>query len=121
MKALIRVLIFAFVFTPLSLTHAAPVSSQALLGEIAPPQLSELQSALQDQQIRDQLIERGVDPAQLEQRLATLTPQELQTLNAQIDELPSGGLLGALVLIFIVLIITDAIGATDVFNFVDPV
>ena len=57
----------------------------------------------------------------LEQRLASLTPQELQTLNQQIDELPNGGIIGTLVLIFLVFVITDALGATDLFPFVDPI
>tara|TARA_R110002167_G_scaffold180045_1_gene380180 strand:+ start:1654 stop:2022 length:369 start_codon:yes stop_codon:yes gene_type:complete len=121
MKQLIRILILTLVFTPLGLTQAAPISSDALLGQAAAPQLSQLQAALQGQQIRDQLLERGVDPQMLEQRLASLTPQELQTLNQQIDELPNGGIIGTLVLIFLVFVITDALGATDLFPFVDPI
>lgn len=121
MKQLIRILILTLVFTPLGLTQAAPISSDALLGQTSAPQLSQLQAALQGQQIRDQLLERGVDPQMLEQRLASLTPQELQTLNQQIDELPNGGIIGTLVLIFIVFVITDALGATDIFPFVNPI
>lgn len=121
MKHFIRILILTLVFTPLGLTQAAPVSSDALLGQTSAPQLSQLQAALQDQQVRDQLLERGVDPQVLEQRLASLTPMEMQTLNQQIDELPNGGIIGALALIFVVLVITDMLGATDVFTFVDPI
>ena len=121
MKHFIRILIMTLVFTPLGLTQAAPVSSDALLGQTSAPQLSQLQAALQDQQVRDQLVERGVDPQVLEQRLASLTPMEMQTLNQQIDELPNGGIIGALALIFVVLVITDMLGATDVFTFVDPI
>ena len=36
-------------------------------------------------------------------------------------DMPAGGILGAIVLIFVVFVITDAIGATDIFPFVRPV
>ena len=56
------------------------------------------------------------------ERIAQMTDQEIAHLNQQLAELPAGGdVLGLVVLIFIVFIITDAIGATDIFPFVHPV
>ena len=51
-----------------------------------------------------------------------MTHQEIAQLNRQLADLPAGGdVLGIIVLIFIVFIITDVIGATDIFPFVHPV
>lgn len=58
----------------------------------------------------------------VEQRVAAMTNAEVAQLTTELDELPAGrGLLGAAVLIFVVFVITDAIGATDIFTFVRPV
>jgi hypothetical protein len=77
---------------------------------------------LQQKEARDYLISMGVQPSDVEQRVNMMTSEELAQLNAQMAELPAGGdILGLLVLLFIVFIITDIIGATDIFPFVHPV
>jgi hypothetical protein len=51
-----------------------------------------------------------------------MTGDEIAQLNQQINELPAGGdILGILVLVFIIFVITDVIGATDIFPFIHPV
>ncbi len=78
-----------------------------------------LRSALNRDVVRSQLIARGVDPAQVQARVDGLTDQEVQSLSGKIDQLPVGGDgLDLLVLIFIVLLITDILGFTNVFPFV---
>jgi len=77
---------------------------------------------LQRSEARDYLISMGVQPRDVEQRVKMMTSEELAQLNAQMSELPAGGdILGLLVLLFIIFIITDIIGATDIFPFVHPV
>lgn len=72
--------------------------------------------------VQNKLIDMGVDVDQAQERVKQLSNDELLALNNQMEDLPAGGsVLGLLVLIFIVFIITDAIGATDVFPFVKPV
>ncbi len=43
---------------------------------------------------------------------------------ARLDQLPAGGLVGAvagiILVLFLVLVITDLLGVTDVFAFIDP-
>ena len=64
----------------------------------------------------------GVDADQVKQRVAQMTDQEVATLNQRVGDLPAGGdVLGVVLLVFIVFVITDAIGATDIFPFVHPV
>jgi len=69
--------------------------------------------------VKTQLVARGVDPAQVQARLESLTDEEVQTLAANMDQLPAGGDgLGLLVFLFIVLLITDILGFTNIFPFV---
>lgn len=74
---------------------------------------------VQRDDVQAQLIELGVDPLQAQERVAQLSDAELAQL-ADLSEAPAGsGVIGALVLIFVVLLITDILGLTDVFTFVN--
>ena len=84
---------------------------------------AQLASLLEREDLQRQLGAMGVDVEQAKARVASLTDAEVAELNQRIGELPAGGIsaLGAIVLIFLVFVITDLLGATDVFPFVDPV
>ena len=72
--------------------------------------------------VQQQLLGMGVTIADIESRVNQMTQEEIAQLNQQINELPAGGDgLGLIVLIFIVFVITDVIGATDIFPFIHPV
>ena len=77
---------------------------------------------ISSKEVSEKLIAMGVNTDNLKTRIDNLSQDELNTLNNQMDQLPAGsGGLGVVVFIFVVLVITDMIGATDVFPFVDPV
>lgn len=79
----------------------------------------QLVDALARDDVRSQLEALGVDPAAAAERVAALSDEELQTLAAHMDELPAGGnVLGVVVFLFLVLLVTDILGFTDVFPFV---
>lgn len=78
----------------------------------------QLLSALASDELKQQLQDLGVDTKQLNDRIASLTTEEIQQLNTELSEQPAGGIVGALLTIFIVLVVTDMLCATDVFNFV---
>ena len=78
----------------------------------------QLQTALASDELKQQLEGLGVDVAQLNDRVASLTPGEIQQLNADLAEQPAGGIIGVLLTIFIVFVVTDMLCATDVFVFV---
>lgn len=63
----------------------------------------------------------GVDSKMAEKRIAMMSDEEVSTLAAKIDTLPAGGdfggIVGAVVFVFIVLLITDILGLTKVFGF----
>jgi len=70
-------------------------------------------------EVRDQLIVHGVDPSQARDRVASMTDSEVVSVAGKIDELPAGGGgLELVLIIFLVLVITDILGITDVFAFV---
>ncbi len=110
-------------FQPMLPAYGGMVSNSAFLGsEFGPPSTGILDEALSSPELRDRLIALGVDYRVVDQRLSSLTPDERAFLEQRIDELPAGGdVLGLLVLLFIVFVITDAIGVTDIFPFVHPV
>ena len=70
------------------------------------------------------MVQQGVDPAEAQQRVASLSPTELTKMTSTMDQLPagSGGLgavVGAAVFVFLVLLVTDLLGLTHVFPFVN--
>ncbi|WP_300494511.1 DUF6627 family protein [uncultured Methylophaga sp.] len=81
----------------------------------------QLSSMLERDDVQQQLLSMGVSPDTVQERVNSMTDFEIAQLNEQINDMPAGGILGAIVLIFVVFVITDAIGATDIFPFVRPV
>lgn len=82
-----------------------------------------LQQFLDREDARQQLQDWGVSPESLQARINGLTDAELARINQEIDSLNAGGtsILGILLIIFIVFVITDVIGATNIFPFIHPV
>jgi hypothetical protein len=64
-----------------------------------------------------QLEELGVSPEDAQSRVAALTDEEALLLADQIENAPAGGIIGAILLVFFVLLITDILGFTKVFPF----
>jgi hypothetical protein len=85
-----------------------------------------LNRTLAREDVRASLIAQGIDPLEAKARVESLSDAsdaEAVSLADQIEELPAGGsalgiLVGALLIVFIVLLITDILGYTDVFPFV---
>lgn len=71
---------------------------------------------------QEKLIEMGVPPELAMERIDQLTPQEVVQFNQDVENMPAGsGVLGIIVLFAVIFIITDVIGATDIFPFIKPV
>lgn len=81
-----------------------------------------LAAMLEREDLQRQLASLGVDVNDARDRVASLTDAEVARINQHIETLPAGsGVVGVILLIFVVFVITDAIGATDIFSFVRPV
>jgi hypothetical protein len=73
--------------------------------------------------VRAEMRRMGVDPAEAERRIAVMSDVEIGQIAARINEAPAGQgaigtLVGAALLVFIILLITDLAGLPDVFPFV---
>jgi hypothetical protein len=94
-------------------------TEQALAGAAASEARSALATTLARADVQTRLTDLGVDPAVVAARVAALSDSEVQTLNTRLGELPAGGdIVGAVVFVFLILLITDIAGLTDVFPFV---
>ena len=83
---------------------------------------SDILQMLDREAARQQLSTLGVSPEMVKQRVAQMTDAEVAQLNQHLADLPAGGdIWGVLLLLFIVFIITDMLGATDIFPFVKPI
>jgi len=74
-------------------------------------------------EVQKHLVAWGVNPEEAKTRVDSLTDKEIEKIAARIDQLPAGGgalgtIVGAALIIFIVLLLTDILGFTDVFSFV---
>ena len=74
-------------------------------------------------EVQKQLLTWGINPEEAKARTDSLTDQEIEKIVASSDQLPAGGgalgtIVGAALIIFIVLLITDILGLTDIFYFV---
>lgn len=97
---------------------SATVGTHAMMQmEARQAKVDELQRAMLRDDVREALTAFGVTPEAAQERIATLTDEELLALEQQIDSLPAGGSLLAVVgVVFVVLLILDLTGVTNVFT-----
>lgn len=114
-----RILLVAFFGLQYQVATAGLVTTDDLLAE-SPATGAASELRLQQQAtVIAALNGLGVETATATQRVAALSDNELNQLATQLDELPAGGdILGTLVFVFLVLLVTDILGFTDVFPFV---
>jgi hypothetical protein len=78
-----------------------------------------LLNSLEREEVRTALTSQGVDLEMAKQRVSSMTDEEVRALNQKLDEMPAGGgVVATVVIIFLVLVITDIMGWTDVYPFV---
>lgn len=98
-------------------------TEQAVARQAAEVERSRVLDFMARDDVRAGLIGLGVDPAQAAARVAGLSDAEIRDIAGRIDQLPAGqglvgSIIGAALLIFLVLLVTDILGLTDVFPFV---
>ena len=109
---------------PIGVANAGLISTEQVIErEAAAQDRARLFDFLARQDVRAQLTEFGVDPAMAEARVAGLSDAEIRSVAGRIDQLPAGqdvfgAILSTALVIFVVLLITDILGLTDVFPFV---
>jgi len=105
------------------------LSPPALAGMIAttegaaPGARDRVAQALARADVQTRLEAYGVDPAQVQARVDALSEAEVAQLAGQLDTLPAGGdgFIGAVVFVFLLLLVTDILGLTKIFPFTRPI
>ena len=104
---------------------AALVPTDEVLATQANEQRDRIQAFLNRQDVQAQLQQYGVSPDEAKARVNALTDDEAGSLAGKLDSLPAGGvigeIIGAALIVFIVLLITDILGFTKIFSFTRPV
>ena len=122
-RILALLLSFSLFFVAIGQAQAAIVSNSQVINQTQ--QSNDKNALLQTimrSDVQAQLLGMGVSAADLESRINQMTQDEVAQLSQQIDQLPAGGsAAGIVVLVFIVFVITDVIGATDIFPFIHPI
>lgn len=90
------------------------------------PERERILGVLDRADVQSQLLAHGVSAEAVKARVAALSDEEAAQLAAQIDSLPAGAdfggsLIGAVLIVFLVLLLTDILGFTKVFPFTKPV
>ncbi len=100
---------------------AAIISTEAVVNaEQAQQQRDHVRDLLKRNDVKAYLSARGVDPANVQVRVDSLTDAEVHALASRLDKYPAGGgFLEVALIVFIVLLITDILGYTDIFPFVE--
>jgi hypothetical protein len=119
----ILVIVALSTFSITAPAHAAMVNTAEILKQNQHNLACErINMFLDRSEVQKHLVAWGVNPEEAKARVDSLTDQEIEKIADRIDQLPAGGVLGAIVgaalIIFIVLLLTDILGFTDVFSFV---
>jgi hypothetical protein len=79
--------------------------------------VARIDAVLAREEVRSKLEQYGVDPVAADLRIAALTDQELELLATELESLPAGGdLLAVVGIAFIVLLILELVGVIDIFS-----
>ena len=109
---------------PIGLTQAKMVTTDQVLEHADPgSDQKRVESFILREDVQRQLVLLGINPEEAASRVASLSNGEIQQIAGRLDELPAGeggvgAVVGAILIIFLVLLITDLMGLTDVFPFV---
>lgn len=77
-----------------------------------------LMAELRRDEVREQIVAQGIDPAEAEARLAALSDAEVARLAADMEaDVAGAGIVGTLATVFLILLVTDLLCLTNLFSF----
>jgi len=109
---------------PVQTLQAAMVKTETVLTLSTAKNVREnLNQFLKREDVKAIIMAQGINPVEATARVDSLSDAEIMQIADKMDQLPAGGstfgvIIGAAVIIFIVLLITDILGFTDIFAFV---
>ena len=129
-KKIIKPVSFFLVFSMLLLDFSGQTAQAQLIGtntviaaQKQQANRERIATFLGRDDVQQIMVRHGVNAAEAQKRVASLSDAELTKISRTMEQLPAGGdgvgaVVGAVVLIFLVLLITDLLGLTHVFPFV---
>jgi hypothetical protein len=123
--ALVLAVVMLVISMPLGTARGALVTTDQVIAESAGATDRERVLAFLGRvEVREQIVALGVDPAEAAARVAALSDAQVREIAGQLDQLPAGqsavaAVIGAVLIIFLVLLVTDLLGLTNVFPFVN--
>lgn len=124
MVARLMAAVMIVVSLPIGYAQAGMVSTDQVLDAAELQQTrEEIIQFLARDDVRQQMEALGVDPDEASERAANMTDEEVMQIAGQLEQLPAGqdalgAILGAILIIFVVLLVTDILGLTNIFPFV---
>jgi hypothetical protein len=92
-------------------------TAEAVAAAQAVDPLAAVRGVLARDDVRERMVALGVDPAEVNGRLAALTDAELALLAEQLEQAPAGGdALAVIGIVFLVLMILEFTGVIDIFK-----
>jgi hypothetical protein len=117
--------IFMFMLSgPYQSAMAAMIGTESVVdSERAHNAREYLKTFLAREDVKSALVSQGIDPQEARNRIDSLTEEEARIVADQLDQMPAGGgffstLLIVVFLVFVILLVTDITGYTDIFPFV---
>lgn len=121
MKAMI-----ARVLCALILVNSLPMTANAAIVSTQEASMSEraaIMNIIKREDVRAEFANYGITAQEMEVKLASMSDSEIRYMHDQLETMPAGqsavgAVVGAAVLVFIILLVTDLLGLTNVFDFV---
>ncbi len=124
-KALAAAMVFLMAMNvmPIGLAQAKIITTDQVIQEThSVSDRAKVESFMLREDVQKQLTLMGIDSTEAESRVASLSDEEIRKMAGRLDELPAGegvgSIVGAMLIVFLVLLVTDILGLTDVFPFV---
>lgn len=119
--AMLLIAVMALVSLPVAAAQTAGLvtTQSALQADTASSDRERINDVLARADVQDQLLAQGVSVDQVQDRVAALSDAEVRQMADQLDAMPAGagGVIGALFAVFVILLVTDILGLTNVFPF----
>lgn len=120
-KMFVHTLITAMVFVGFTQTvQAAMISTEQVVSVASAQQnRAKIAATFERADVQAELQKMGITTEEAQARVAALTDAETASIAHRVDSIPAGGdgIVGALIFIFVLLLVTDILGLTKVFPF----
>ena len=121
---IVMAVMMLLIATPYQAAIAALINTETVLAENQSQEARDyLKQLMAREDVRSALSAQGIDLLEAEARIASLSDSEVIAVVDEIEQLPAGGnavgiIVGAVLIVFLVLLVTDILGYTDIFPFV---